>query len=184
MKLLVCDIETASLDKMNGEIIEVGFILTSWEGTKYKVISEFHSLIRPTKIERVNPNSLKVNHLKLEDLLKAPMPNEVRADLTEWWSEVCGGQKMTLLGHNYGMFDSHFMQRFIPSHIDIMFDYHAVDTWTMAYALIQVGILPPMEKLSLSSLTEVLDISHIPHRSLGDCYATLNLYKHLLEMLV
>ena len=183
LDLLVMDLETGSRDKAYGEVLEIGCVYADMfdDGT-YRVKGEFHSLVQPTRWERVTDEALKVNGIKREELLKAPLSVEVRQDFNEWWTEIVG-HKVTILGQNFGMFDSHFIERFMPSLVPYMFDYHAEDTWAVARVLQRVGILPEDLNLSLTSLTDYLGVPHRPHKALGDAYATLNVYGKLIRLL-
>ncbi len=187
-KYLTVDLETTRLDPITGEIAEWGFLL--WilekEGGKfnYKVLDKFHSLSRIQQEAMVDKKAMAVNKLSKEDLRKAPYPHEVRNALSEWLVESLEeGEVFLLFGHNVGCFDSTFLKKVFMHHYEGVFDYHAMDTFTVAKMAKDLGVLPEELSLNLADLARHLGHDRLEHASMSDCYNAMDVYIDILNML-
>lgn len=186
-EVLVIDTETTGLINAVSEIIEIGvlhvciFTDTTTGQMSYKVLDKFQSLIRPNR--GVSEEAYKTHEINEDILMEAPTVSKVRANFIEWWEEKLEGKRFNVLGHNFGCFDSHFLRLFFGTMYDSILDYHAEDNWTLARLLQRKGYLSKEVGLSLGNLTAHLDIPHRVHRGLGDCYATIDVYTKLANLI-
>jgi len=183
------DLETTGLDHESHEIIQIGAVCADIvldDSTNQFVVKEvgnFSSLIKPVFTNNISKEAMKVNCLAKQDLDVAPSSHTVRGDFIEWWEEVLGGEKMLVLGQNYGGFDKPFLEKFLQIFYDRMFDYHNIDTWSESELLQRLGIIPEGVKLSLESVTEHFDEVRLSHSALSDAYSALHLRCKFMNIL-
>ena len=174
---LVIDLETTGLTSGVNEIIEIAILHVRFKpDNSYDVLNKFHSLARPLKPALINPKAMEKNGITKEMLAEAPLLQEVRGDLTEWWEDCLSGKVCMILGHNFQGFDKGFLTLTLGEAYKKMFDYHAEDTWAVAKFLQRKGLIPQEVGLSLDPLTEYFEIPLQAHRALDDCYGTATLY--------
>jgi len=185
-RIVVGDIETGGLTLGRDEILEIGFLLVKLTRTdkvwSYVVEDKLHTLLRPNNPNRVMDSALKVNRLDMEVLSKAPNYFEVKRHIKDWVEEF-DVYKMEVLGHNYGGFDKGFLELFLGSYYNIMFDYNDENTYAIAKALQTVGVIPKEIGCHLENLSEYFEIIHKSHTAIDDCYATLQVYVAMLNIL-
>jgi len=183
------DLETTGLDHESHEIIQIGAVCADIvldDSTNQFVVKEvgnFSSLIKPVFTNNISKEAMKVNCLAKQDLDVAPSSHTVRGDFIEWWEEVLGGEKMLVLGQNYGGFDKPFLEKFLQIFYDRMFDYHNIDTWSESELLQRLGIIPEGVKLSLESVTEHFDEVRLSHSALSDAYSAIHLRCKFMNIL-
>lgn len=178
-EFLVIDTETTNLSEFR-EIVELAICLYEIEpygkGIQYTFKDKFVSKMCPER--PCSKEAMGVNSMSDSEVFSAPQPIAVRSELISWWAESLDAKRFTIIGHNYGNFDSILMRKFLSVSYDEMFDYHSLDTWNLAYLAESMGLIN-VESLSLSDLCENLNIPHWQHRADGDCKATMELFKTL-----
>lgn len=172
------DTETTGLNEGIHEIVQIAIVIVDED---FNYVDKFTSLIRPMHESNIDEEALKINRLKLSDLVKAPTPLQVRNAFYQWHEEVHDGIKIEPLGHNYS-FDQAFLKLFFGNMYRERFYYKFRDTHVLAQALIDRGSLK-VESTSLISLCDHFEIPIKAHDALGDVLATMKLYKKLLEVL-
>ena len=105
---------------------------------------------------------------------------EVKNSILTWLSEDSDTKYMPL-GHNYG-FDKEFLKIFFGDYYDKVFHYKNRDTHALAIALMDSGLVE-QGSTSLSHLCDKFDILHKPHDAFGDTWATLQLYKTMINII-
>lgn len=179
--LAVIDTETTGLVAGRNEIIQLAVIIVDEETMNFK--DKFVTLIKPMHESNISQEALKVNRITMEDLDKAPTPLQVRNAFYQWHDEMYDGEKITPLGHNFN-FDERFLKHFFGDEMyNERFGYHTEDTLNSAKFLRRAGKIPKGISLSLSSLCDYYNIPIKAHDALGDVFATLHLYKKLLEVI-
>lgn len=108
--LIVFDTETSGLPRHSwARPIEVGYVLLDTDGSE---VSTFESLIRPIELPQEADYALQVNHLTREEVMGAPMLDEVDARFLEWLAEH-DAQEWHYTSFNIG-FDRPMMARLRP----------------------------------------------------------------------
>jgi DNA polymerase III epsilon subunit-like protein len=176
---MVIDTETTGLTAGRHEIVSIAAVVV--DEKTMEATDKFESLIKPMHESHIDPEAMKKNKLKIEDLRVAPTPIQVRNCFYQWHDEMYDGERISPLGHNYS-FDKGFLKLFFGDDIyNERFSYHDEDTKVTAKYLQRCGSLEA-ESLSLSNLCEDFGIPIKAHTALGDVYATLNLYRELIQI--
>ena len=170
------DIETTGLQAGTHEIVELAVITIENEKPK----DSFVTNIRPMRPELAEPKALAINNLSLEELKKAPTPQQVRNTFFSWHEEVTGNSLLTPLGHNY-LFDNKFLVIFFGDYYNSIFHYHYDDTMILARALKKKGYLK-IKSCSLTSLCKFFNIKTKAHTAEGDALAVIQLHNQLLQL--
>jgi DNA polymerase III epsilon subunit-like protein len=105
--LLFLDLETGGLDAHSHEIVEVGAVLTSADGTVE--LGRLDSRVRPNRPERIIPCVRRINGYSEEEWGDAPPLGPVLAELVDL------ARGATLVGHNV-CFDWGFILRGLREH--------------------------------------------------------------------
>jgi len=174
------DIETTGLTAGVHEIVEITIIL---HDEKFIPLEKFTSQIRPMKPELAEEKAIEVNNLNLTKLKDAPTPPMVRNAFFQWHEEIVKNKQIFPLGQNYGGFDKGFIKLFFGHFYDDYFYYKNRDTFALAQALKDCGLLNLDQSLSLENLCKCFNISYDSHTSYGDALATLTLYKKLINLI-
>lgn len=173
------DVETTGKKAGVHEIVEISIIL---HDEQFKPLEKFESRIRPMRPELVSPEALIVNGLKMYELQEAPTPAQVRNAFLQWHSEVADSKTIFPLGHNYG-FDKGFLEKFFGQFYEDYFYYKNRDTFTLAQALKDCGLLNLDQSLSLENLCDHFNVPLKAHTAHGDAIAALILYRKLIKEL-
>lgn len=173
-ELYACDVETTGLSIRDNEIIEVSFIRLSTGDSKTWYI-------RPENINAIEPDALRINGHKLEDLLhKTAFGKEIYIerskviiDIENWLGEdLHSAEERVLIGHNIGAFDKDML-------INLWDRAKSFDTFPFSKRFIldtmQIQLLLDIvndinsEYYNLKSLVERHNVKkEKAHRSLGD----------------
>lgn len=175
----VIDVETTGLIAGVHEIIDITFIIHDDE---FKPVDKFTTKIRPMRPELAEPEALLKNGLKLHELKNEPTPAQIRNAFSLWHEEIIQNKKILPLGHNFS-FDKRFIEIFFGQYYNEYFHYKFRDTYILAQALKDSGLLNLSSSLSLEGLCEYFKIPQIPHTSKGDAYATLILYRKMINFM-
>ncbi|MFW5853029.1 MAG: exonuclease domain-containing protein [Patescibacteria group bacterium] len=175
--LAFIDVETTGFDPNNHEIIEIGGVLTkplSLDGG-LETITEFEYKIKPEKIEKAEPQALRVNGYNEAEWLFAPTLDQVMPEVAE---KTAGA---IMVAHNL-VFDWRFLnQAFIKTGIENKMHYAKLDTISVAFAKLFKD--PVIDKFNLGSLNDYFGIKNEKaHTALADAKATLELYQKLMAL--
>lgn len=174
------DLETTGLEYGKHEIVEMSVILHTED---FNIVDYFISQIKPMRPELIDPLALVTNNLKLEQLKDAATPPQVRNAFYQWFSEMVGDRLIIPLGHNYGGFDQNFLKIFFGDSYNSYFYYKYRDTFSLAQALKDSGLLALDQSLNLENLCKKLNIPYVGHNAYDDAMSTLLLYKKLINKL-
>lgn len=178
---MAVDLETGGLDAGQHEILEIG-VVHYWvdEEGDYKIGETFESLVRPTRPDDIHPKALEKNGLKIEDLMKAPTPAQVRNAFFNWHEELFDGKLIKMLGSNPG-FDKEFLKLYFGLNYDKIFWYKQKDTNGFAEGLRDSGLLD-VSSTSLEALADHFNIPHTAHRAIGDCIAAIRVWEAMVNL--
>lgn len=175
-KILVVDTETGGLDPANDSILSLGACVLDTETGE--IVDRFYSLVHESHIV-AHPKALAVNGLSVEHIMEhGATPGTVVTLLNDFMRKN-GLKKPTLAGHNIAGFDMGFIRRlYKQANVTwLPFDYHVLDTMSIAVMLRFYGHLP-VEKVSLDCLCQHFGIvirESEEHNSLEDAVATAKL---------
>ena len=172
MKIALVDLETTGLDAQKHEIIEIGCIVFDSE----TCVPEFGIDIKllPEHIETALPKALVVNGYNKKDWKDAKTQKEG----LQFFANATQGCHFA--AHNV-TFDWGFMDaKFKEYGITHSFDYHKIDTLSMAYAKI------PHSKVSSWSLKTIATYLGVPpepkiHKAINGAECAFNIYKKLMK---
>ncbi|MBS6800379.1 MAG: 3'-5' exonuclease [Clostridiales bacterium] len=157
----VIDLETTGLNPWRHEILEIGAI----KYRAHKEIDRFHTYVIPTK-SAIPAAATAVNGITWETVLYAPPFEQVKDNILNFISQE------TIVGYNI-RFDLQFIQ--MKSKI-------ILDNPTFDVLSFMREISPNEESYKLDCLRSKYALGGIPHTSLGDCEATVQLMQHFLTI--
>lgn len=177
---IVIDLETTGKYHTMNEIIQIGAILFD---NDLEPADTFMTYIKPLKPKLFTKEAQDINGITLDFLADKPMPAVARIAFTTWLEDASEGQQLTPLGHNYDCFDANFLKTFLGlDKYERLLSHRSRDTMKVMYYLQDKGTLPKLG----GGLQAALDHFRIkrkePHDALSDCYATLKLYKTLVNL--
>lgn len=182
MANVAIDIETTSLDKNIGSIIEIAIIQYDIDFRPMLGI-KFISKIKPVTQYGIDPEALKVNNLTLEELNDAPTAAQVRNMFLEWKDGIFGEEKLKPLGHNYAGFDQIFLEKWLGDYYYKIFNHHSRDSVQIA------DIVRDLNKLDCPSLSLNALVKHFSintgklHRAEIDALCSLEIYRRCMFLL-
>lgn len=187
IKRLWLDVETSGRDPKAHGIVEIGAEIE----IAGEIKGEFHSYVCPSLTECIiEEEALKVNQLKMDDILAAPKESEVLHNFTLWLNPYinCFNKldKARLYAYNTH-FDANFLMelafrnkfKYIQSYIALP----GIDVMATAVLLSELNpnFNPPNFKLA--TVCGYRGIMGDWHTSLGDVKATRELHYNLLPLL-
>ena len=177
--LAFLDIETTGLTPPNGEIIEIAIIVTMPPSGlrnrllgRRQVVFEYVTKVAPKHPETAHPKALEVNGYNAEEWEGAPALEAVLP------VAVTILEKCVIAGQNVRV-DAGFLS-YYREELDVgsRFDYHLVDTVTLAYEhIVPCGA----KKISLKDICTFIGIKPEPdqHRALAGARTDLKVYERL-----
>jgi DNA polymerase III epsilon subunit-like protein len=194
-QLCAIDCETGGLDSTWHEILQICILPLNSNIEIRKNINPFYILLKPDHPERLDPDALKHNKIKISDLEKHGFDRIQAIDMLEDWIKTLEigynkwghPAKILPLGQNYS-FDIAFIKKWLGvSTYDTNFHYHHRDTMITANWLNDSaafhGEKVPFSKVSLQWLCNKLEVqSERAHDALSDCVSTAAVYKKMLQM--
>ncbi len=170
--LAFIDIETTGLDVILHEIVHIGCVLTTPD---LKVIEEFELKIKPERIEKADPVSLKISHY---DPFLWGSALTLREAMNIFTDKV---KDCIMVGQNVA-FDAGFLEHaYSRMNMVNSMHYHKLDTISIAWAKLHKD--PDFEHFSLREMCIRFDIKNEnAHTALSDARATYELYKKLMEL--
>lgn len=166
-EFVVIDIETTGLSPDRDEIIEIGAVKV----INNEVADQYHSMVKiKGKLPSITSDLTGIND---EILRKDGRPlNEVLPEFLEF------AKDMPVIAHNSD-FDYSFLRAACAKHNLPLFSNRRLDTLTLARRYID-----NVRNYKLETLLEHFNIPYSKlHRSLGDCFATMQLFQKLNEFI-
>jgi len=194
-QLCVIDTETTGVDYFWHEIIQICILPLNSNIEVRKDVLPFYIFLQPDYPERIDPEAMKKNKIKLSDLRDQGFDRLKAVDMLEDWVKTLGigfnkygyPAKITPLGHNYS-FDMGFLNRWLGKSLyDEIFHYHHKDTMIAANWLNDAaafkGEKVPFPKVNLQYLCNIFNVqSERAHDALSDCMSTAGVYRKMLNM--
>ncbi len=173
--LAFVDIETTALDRMNGEIIELGVVIAKMKDGQLAVTDTLDVKIQPKHIETADPQALRINGYNEADWLFATsLEDAMKAFVLKTKGAI-------FLAHNI-TFDYPYIEKALID-IDLAHDmhFHKIDTLSLAAGIMHLN--DDIGKLSLRSLCEKYGIENKKaHSAFADAYATYEVFKKLMNL--
>lgn len=177
MNRAIIDIETGGFSITKNGVCEIGVLIIN---EYYEELTHHYWLIKPytrpdsDELVSYKEDAMAVNGISMEEIENG---FDVATACFNLFSNLQKFQVKTLIGHNIRLFDfpriQYISQRFI--NYDLSVDYDILDTLEESKKQCL-----NLESYSLESLCKHFTITNNDsHRSLGDCYATLELLKKL-----
>lgn len=183
MNRAIIDIETGGFSKEKNGICEIGMLIID---DQYRVIGQFCTLIQPypregsDELVTYEDKAMAVNGITMDMLSDCDFHPTYVCNIINFL--LIQNQVDTFIGHNIDVFDKPWLGYFFKSWGgDRSLDFNTVateDTLTIAKEL-----LPGLTSHSLPNLCKHFGITnHSSHRAMGDCMATLEVYKILKQI--
>ena len=186
--MAVVDTETTGLDPVLNEIIEISIIPMDSDMKPIDTMP-FSIIMKPERLHHIEPEAMSVNKRSLAKILQVGFDKEKAADLLIEWFEnlkLPVNKRLAPLGQNYP-FDQKFIEAWLGNlNYNYIFDYHIRDTASVALFLNDRAAFHaeriPFPKVNLAYLCSQLKLKNpAPHTALGDCQATMMVYRQLVE---
>jgi len=187
--LVWIDLETTGLKPKHHGIIEIA-ILFEKEG---EIVEEWVSKVNCGEYDRdvaVDPEALRINGNKLEDIATFPLPiavhNEIRAKLAKHY----GSEKVSIAGYNVSVFDKPMLEDFYASNNEeywYYFNHKPIDIFEMVKGLQYMGIMEHTWNQKLITIVEEFgfatkdEIEEKAHNALWDIQMTRKIYLMIKE---
>lgn len=188
--LCAVDVETTGLNFEEHEITEVAILPLNHLLEPNRKYKPFNVIMKPQRLETIQPSALKKSGFKLADLLLTGHDPWRTADaLEEWFHRLAlpPRHNIMVLAHNWP-FDREFLKAWLgPTTFEYIFHPHFRDTMSIGCYLNDRAYdrsdkFFPHPKLSLTALCSQLQIvNKCPHRALYDCVATAEVYKKFVQ---
>lgn len=165
-KYVVIDLETSGRNSKIAEVIEVS-ALKVYMG---EVIDSFSTLIKPSA--PIDPESAAVNGITDDMVVNSPAITDILPSLKSFLDGEC------LMGYNISSFDFPILRRIFASNTGNQIENDYIDVLYLAKS-----VLPDLPDHKLCTVANYFGIpTEGAHRSLNDCYMTLECYKKLQEL--
>lgn len=184
-KLLFLDVETSSLDSVNGAILQIACIIE----VNGKTVGEFSSYVKPHKKATIDKEALKINGLRKKKIKKFKPSTQVFDDfiifLDKYVNKYDKKDKYLMVAYN-GNFDKNFIFawanrvgfHFLGSYID----HRLIDPLILARTAHYLGQLPNQpEDFKLSTMCGVYGINTPNHDAVEDIVATKKLFEAIIK---
>jgi len=187
--LCAVDCETTGLDDKYNDMIEFACCPLNSRLEPHEEIMPFACQIIPRFPERVEEKAMRVNKIKLSDLMINGLDNLVAGDAFIEWFENLNlreGKRLMPLAQVWS-FDKGFIKEWLgKKNFEYIFHYHARDTCATALFLNdradQRNEKIPFPKVSLQYLASQLNVpTERTHRATEDAITTAGVYRRLLQ---
>ncbi len=169
-KVLVIDVESTGLDPIKNSCIEIGAVLLDEE---LNVLDEYSTLIAPLPGTEINPDSMAVNKISMEELKTAPDYKTVIEEFHKRFSSFF--PVPTISGWNV-WFDVAFLRGLYEK---------AGKNWPFGHRFLDlqsvVQFFSGFQGVSLEKLVSSLLKEKQTHRAIDDTRHTAQVLKHLVE---
>lgn len=188
--LCAVDTETTGLDPENNSIIELCILPLLPDYSINKKLPMFNMLMQPIPGKKIDQEALQINKIDLVNLMTKCLDAYKVADLlVDWFDKLNLGmyKRIVPLAQNWP-FDRGFLISWLGAKtFELLFDKSYRDTMTFATSLNDRADMRnekiPFPKQGLKYLcTQFGIVNPDPHRALGDCVTTAEVYKNLLKV--
>lgn len=179
---LFIDVETTSLSKENGAIIELAAIPV----INGEIKDSFHSMIRPHKDAHIDLKSFEITKIDVNTINSFPDAKEVLSDFIKWIDSH--ETLFSLAGHNIN-FDRNFLFRLFCRHGEYgsfitRFRNNDLDTLSLSRSIFKRSRNKPVD-FKLESLCRYFGVEiGVSHRALEDINNTVRVYQELEKLVV
>ena len=183
------DTETTGTNPEAHSIIEVCILPLNGDYSINKSITPFTTLMQPIPGRQIEQDALRKNKISLPEIMLNCLDADRVADLLVEWFEklrMPQGKRIVPLAHNWP-FDKSFLISWLgPLTYELIFDYHYRDSMALALSINDAcdarNERIPFPKVGVGALAKHFGIENpAPHRALGDCVTTAQVYRKLLE---
>ena len=192
--LCAVDIETTGLRCGYNDIIQICILPLDGNCDPHKSLTPFDIVLKPERIQFADLDAIKVNKLKLANLVLTGMDPIVAADLLNSWFEglrLPEGKRLMPLAHNWA-FDKPFIEEWLGfENYNYIFDGRYRDTMCGALLFDDKADLEteqyPFPKVNLQYVAKCLKVPYESdrcHEALYDCALTAATYKAMLRLRV
>lgn len=171
--IAITDLEMTGFDPDQHEIIEIGLVLVNQPDLE--PIDELSVKVRPEHIETADPESLQVAGYNENDWATAVPLKEA---MLQYRAKV---EDALFLAHPATVDWGFIEHAFRKTDLDNPMDYHQLDLFSMAWALMKED--KELDKVTLHSLVSYFDLTPEPnpHRAINGARLTYKLLKKLLK---
>ena len=192
--LCAVDIETTGLKVGIHDIVQICVMPLDADCKPSLIHYPFDLKITPTRLEDIDISALKINKLKLANLVLTGMDPYIAADLLGEWFAKLGlpeGKRIMPLAHNW-VFDSAFIAEWLGfENFQFIFDGRYRDTMCTALFWDDKADVEteqyPFPKVNLSYIAKCLKIPFEAdncHDAVYDCALTAACYREMLRLRV
>jgi len=184
--ICVIDTETSGLNPNKHEIIQLCILPVDSAWIVRRDIIPVDIEIRPRG--EIDPEAMKATKLDIMRIMQEGLDSDIAQDLIDTWFDKLHNldyNKITPLAHNW-TFDSTFLKKLFGVKYNEFFHDNCRDT--MSAVLLENDIAfnnsmrIPFPKVNLPYVAAQLRVEHErSHTALGDCLATLEVYKELIK---
>lgn len=183
-EFLAIDTETTGLDPSKNQVVDIALVLLDNE---FNVLSELQVFAHPDATAVIEAKAVEINGYTAQawTAKNAVTQAEMFDAVYDYVSEHT---KLKLIAHNVS-FDKSFLKALFTTHsvsthkdFNSIFDYHALDTISLALFLDYVQTGQARKRYSLSSLTADYQIKHAEaHTAKSDIHACIDLLRVLKD---
>lgn len=177
---IIFDIETGGFEKSKNALCELGALVVNADN---EILETLQYYVKPycreasSELCSYKPDALAVNGITQQQIAEGKI---IELVLLKFIKLIADHEVKTIIGHNSDFFDtkwiSYLLGRFTP-HQQYFDEIRKVDTMRLAQA--RMDCQPPSYKLGALCEYYGIEITDA-HTAIGDCTATLELYKRLL----
>jgi len=171
--IIVLDVETTGIYPQLDSIVSLGAVFL--DGDTLEQTNSYYSLVRPVAI--MTDEAQRIHGLTLEQLYNAPTAFSV---MNEFYRLIPLEEKPIIAGHNVS-FDVSFLKLAVSNAgLCWAFDYHTIDTWTLAYVLL--GSQLKNKRITLDTICDYFCISRAKeHNALEDARITAEILRRFVR---
>ncbi len=198
--ILFIDTETTGLIARESCVIQLGAVMGDPNKKENRFLVDIYADHRPysamaLRVTKTLPGDIRPEWKKEDGPTRLKPREAVDQFLTWLYTKIPNDYKaprITLGGHNVIKFDfPHLDELFLSAGVSgflDMFDYHAIDTFSLARAMRDAGLLNypsgPLRSLSLSAVSKFLGIgSYEEHNALADAIVSQKTYYEMVKRL-
>lgn len=187
--LCAIDTETSGLNERIHDLLQIAIVPLNYELKPHPEIIPFTMKFKPIYPQNATPEAMRVNGMKIEDLILNGVPHSTGSELFEDWFKRLNlpeRKKIMPLGHNYASFDRRFIVEWLGEETyNYYFDYHIRDTAAAALYLNDRANFslekPPFPKFNLQYIASQLGVvNQHSHDALQDAVTCAECYRRMM----